>query len=220
MWGAVASLAAPVVGTLLGGAMANSANVNNAREDRAFQAEQANTAHQREVVDLQKAGLNPLLSVNAGAGGAGGSTTAPAVNSLGNAVTSAVEALRLKKELGQADSQIALQSAQALSAGASAQKDAATAKQSEMATRALGAQLKAIEKEAGVRENAADWDQKMMKFDRINDAVSKVGGNINAVLDMFKPGGALRAPHGTVRPGYGKTKGGTIFDLNTGEVRP
>ena len=49
---------------------ANSINWEIARQNNATQIEMANTAHQREVRDLRRAGLNPILS----AGGNGSST--------------------------------------------------------------------------------------------------------------------------------------------------
>lgn len=46
---------------------ANRTNIDLQREDQSWQERLAGTAHQREVVDLRKAGLNPILSTHGGA---------------------------------------------------------------------------------------------------------------------------------------------------------
>lgn len=86
-----------------------------AQKQMDFQERMSGSAHQREVIDLQKAGLNPLLSLNSGASTPGGAMAtgevAPVVNELGAFAGSARESLRTREEFkvmrGQAKKAIA-----------------------------------------------------------------------------------------------------------------
>lgn len=99
---------APLVGaglitggaSLLGGLLGNNSASKEAQKNREFQERMAKNAHQYEVEDLRKAGLNPILS---GLGGQGASTpggaTANVKDPITPAISSALQAQMTEQQL-------------------------------------------------------------------------------------------------------------------------
>lgn len=180
-------------------AAANSTNLQIARENTAFQERMSNSAYQRAMADMKKAGLNPMLAFSQGGASSPSGSTATMQSApvqtpnyqdpLGPAVSSAVDTHLRSKTLAQAAEQIginqanstaeiAMKAAQTAATVTSAQK---TAKETEI----LNARAKKEELEG--RFYGSDSGKTMYYLQKINEAAGGSLDTLNSAKELINP---------------------------------
>lgn len=88
-------------------------NIAEAAKNRRFQERMSSTAHQREMADLSKAGLNPLLTAKYGGSSTPGGNVATIENPLKDALSTALQYQQLKLQNRNVSADINLKNANA-----------------------------------------------------------------------------------------------------------
>lgn len=111
--GMIGSGVAGLAGSIISGGQAQRAARKESARNRAFQERMRDTAWQAAVADMKAAGINPAVAYSKGPASAPGGSMASQNDILGQGASSAMQAMRMKKELALLDQQIAAASAQA-----------------------------------------------------------------------------------------------------------
>lgn len=112
-----------LLGGILGSKGADDRNekqIDLTKEQMDWSERMSNTAHQREVSDLARAGINPMLSARSGASTPGGPGVPQLENTMSAGVNSATAAVAAKAQIDQVKSQTEANEAQAMKSRAEA----------------------------------------------------------------------------------------------------